>query len=104
MDSPCLSNRVYIVKQQSYMDLKRTGVETLGNPKHSSWQSTNGKLISAWQSMNIYVFHGFLAFLCIINQIFEEEHYFCVSRIVQHNLCEKYRLHKSLSVAVLSAS
>ena len=100
MDSPCLSNRLLdsILKQQSYIDLKRTGVETLGNGKQ-----TNGKCISARQSMNIYVFHGFLAFLCIINQRFEEEHYFCVSRIVQYKLCEKCRLHKSLSVAVSSA-
>ena len=28
--------------------------------------------------MNIYVFYGFLAFLCIIIQIFEEEQYFYV--------------------------
>ena len=50
--------------------------------------------------MNIYVFHGFLAFLCIMNQIFEEKHYFSVSCIVSYKLCEKCRLHKSLSVAV----
>ena len=62
MDSPCLSNRLYIVKQQSYIDLKKIRVETLVNRKQSSWQSTNGKRIYAWQSMNIYVFHGFLAF------------------------------------------
>ena len=31
MDSPCLSNMLYIVQQQRYIDLKRTGVETLGN-------------------------------------------------------------------------
>ena len=43
MDSPCLSNRLYIVKQKSYINLIGTGVETLGNRKHSSWQSTNGK-------------------------------------------------------------
>ena len=43
MDSPCLSNMLSIVKQQSYIDLKRTGVETLGDRKHFSWQSTNGK-------------------------------------------------------------
>ena len=103
MNSPCLLNMLYIVKQQSYIDLKRTGVETLGNRKHFSWQSTNGKWISAWQSMNIYVFHGFLAFLCIMNQIFEEEHYFSVSCIVSYKLCEKCRLHTSLSVAVSSA-
>ena len=36
MDILCLSNRLYIVKQQSYTDLKRTGFETLGNRKHSS--------------------------------------------------------------------
>ena len=95
---------LYIVKQQSYIDFKRTGVETLGDRKHFSWQSTNGKWLSAWQSMNIYVFHGFLAFLCIMNQIFEEEHYFCVSCIVSYKSCEKCRLHKSLSVAVSSAS
>ena len=48
MDVPCLSNRLiaylftfYIVKQQSYIDLKRTGIETLGDRKHSL--STNGK-------------------------------------------------------------
>ena len=104
MDSPCLSNMLYIVKQQSYIDLKRTGAETLGYRKHFSWQSTNGKEISAWQSMNIYVFHGFLAFLCIMYQIFEAERYFCVSCIVSYKLCEKCRLHKSLSVAVSSAS
>ena len=34
MDSPCLSNMLYIVKQQSYIDLKRTEVETLGDRKH----------------------------------------------------------------------
>ena len=28
MDSPCLSNMLYIVKQQSYIDFKRIGVET----------------------------------------------------------------------------
>ena len=54
--------------------------------------------------MNIYVSHGFLAFLCIIKQIFEEEHYFCVTCIVPYKLCEKCKLHKSLSVAVSSAS
>ena len=86
MDSPCLSNMLYIVKQQSYIDLKRTEVETLGDRKHFLWQSTNGKRISAWQSMNIYIFHGFL---CITNQIFEAEHYFCVSCIVSYKLCEK---------------
>ena len=43
MDSPCLSNMLYIVKQQSYIDLKRTEVETLGDRKQFSWQSTNGK-------------------------------------------------------------
>ena len=43
VDSPCLSNRLFIVKQHSYIELKRTGLETLGNRKHSSWQSTNGK-------------------------------------------------------------
>ena len=43
MDSPYLSNRVYIVKQQSYIDLKRIGIEALGNRKHSSWQSTYAK-------------------------------------------------------------
>ena len=43
MDSPGLSNMLYIVKQQSYIDLKRTRVETLGDRKHFSWQSTNGK-------------------------------------------------------------
>ena len=41
MDSLCLSNMFYIVKQQSYIDLKRTGVETLGDRKHFSLQSTN---------------------------------------------------------------
>ena len=79
MDSPCLSNMLYIVKQQSYIDLKRAGVETLGNRKQSSWQSTNGKRIYAWQSMNIYVYHSFLAFVCIFNQVVEEERYCCVS-------------------------
>ena len=34
MDCLCLSNRFYIVKQQSNIDLKRTGVETLGKRKH----------------------------------------------------------------------
>ena len=43
-------------------------------------------------------------FFCIINQIFEEEHYFCVSCIVPYKLCETCRLRKSLSVAVSSAS
>ena len=38
--------------------------------------------------MNNYVFHGFLAFLCIMNQIFEAERYFCVSYIVSYKLCE----------------
>ena len=39
MDRPCLSIMLYIVKQQSYIDLKRTGIETLGDRKHFSWQS-----------------------------------------------------------------
>ena len=43
MASPCLSKRLYIIKQQSYIDLKSTGVEKLGNQKHFSWQSTNVK-------------------------------------------------------------
>ena len=33
MDSLCLSNRLYIVQQQSDIDLKRTEVETLDNRK-----------------------------------------------------------------------
>ena len=43
MDYMCLLNMLCIVKQQSYIDLKRTGVEILGNRKRSAWQSTNGK-------------------------------------------------------------
>ena len=37
--------------------------------------------------MNIYVFHGFLAFLCIMNQIklFEEEHYFVFHALYRIN-------------------
>ena len=70
MDYPCLSNRLYFEKQQSYIDLKQMGIETFGNRKHSSWKSTNGKWIYQWQSMNIYVSYGVLVFSCIINQIF----------------------------------
>ena len=35
MDIPCLSNWLYIVKQQSFIDLKRTWIETLGDRKHT---------------------------------------------------------------------
>ena len=61
MDSPCISNRLFNVKQQSYIDLNRIGVETFGNRKHSSRQSTTAnEYLHGWQTMNIYVFHGFL--------------------------------------------
>ena len=34
MDSPCLSNRLYNVKQQCYIDLKRAGL------RHSAIENT----------------------------------------------------------------
>ena len=46
--------------------------------------------------MNIYVFYGFIAFLCIINQIFCIIFVFYACTV----LCEKCRLHKTQSMNI----